>query len=100
MSGSHHKNNIDVFDAILLLKNRDECARFFKDLCTPQEVSALKERWRVCQLLDEEKLSYRQIHEETGTSLATIGRVARFLREEAYGGYRLILKRFHKGDSS
>lgn len=100
MSDSHHSDFVDVFDAILLLKNRDECGRFFQDLCTPQEISVLIERWKVCQLLHEKKLSYREIHERTGTSLATIGRVARFLRDESYGGYRLILQRLHKGDSS
>jgi TrpR-related protein YerC/YecD len=100
MSDGHHGDLVDVFDAILLLKNRDECVRFFKDLCTPQEFSVFIERWKVCQLLYEQKLSYREIHDQTGTSLATIGRVARFLRDEAHGGYRLILQRLHQGDSS
>lgn len=100
MTDSHHKNLVDVFDAILLLKSRAECEQFLKDLCTPQELSALQERWKVCQLLEQKTFSYREIHERTGTSMATIGRVARFLRDEAYGGYRLILQRLKQGDSS
>lgn len=100
MSDGHHSDFIDVFDAVMLLKNRKECEAFLKDLCTPQELSALQERWKVCQLLDQRKFSYRDIHDRTGTSLTTISRVARFLNEEAYGGYRLLLARRQKGDSS
>lgn len=99
MSDSHHEKIVDLVDAILLLKSRDECERFLKDLCTPQELLAIRERFKVCQLLELQTLSYRDIHARTGVSMATIGRVARFLREEAYGGYRLVLRRL-KGDSS
>lgn len=92
--------NIDViaelFEALTLIKDRDEMARFMKDLCTPQEMSALAERWRVCRLLNEGSLSYREIHDVTGASLATITRVARFLKDEPHHGYRSVLKRTKK----
>lgn len=84
---------IGLFESILLLKNVSEVERFFKDLCTPQEIRALIERWRVCQLLNEGNLSYRDIHDLTGASLATIGRVARFLKDEPYRGYEMVLQR-------
>ena len=61
------------------------------DLCTPAELRALSERWRVAELLDKGDLSYRDISAETGVSTTTIGRVARFLKDEPYGGYRLLL---------
>ena len=61
------------------------------DLCTPQELRALAERWRVAEMLDRD-LSYREISAQTGVSTTTIGRVARFLREEPHGGYRLMLE--------
>ena len=83
----------ELCDAILLLKNKEEAYRFLKDLCTPQEMKALSERWRVCRLLDQRELSYRDINSKIGASLATIGRVARFLNNESYGGYQLILER-------
>ncbi len=86
----------ELFDALLLLKNRDEMARFMKDLCTPQELTALAERWRVCQLLHEKELSYREINAQTGTSLATITRVARFLKDEPYQGYTIVIERIKK----
>lgn len=84
-----------LYKAILQLKTTGECFSFFRDLCTPEEIRAMKERWRLAQLLDDEKeaLSYREISAKTGASIATIGRVARFLKQENYQGYRLILDR-------
>lgn len=84
-----------LYKAILQLKTVGECFSFFRDLCTPEEIRAMKERWRLAQLLDNEKetLSYREISAKTGASIATIGRVARFLKQENYHGYRLVLDR-------
>lgn len=86
----------ELCEALLLIKNCDEMIRFFNDLCTPQEIRALAERWRVCRLLHQGDLSYRDINEVSGASLATIGRVARFLKEEPHRGYQLILDRMKK----
>jgi len=86
----------ELYQAILLIQDKQEMAQFFKDLCTPQEIRALAERWRVCQLLHTGKLSYREINSLTGASLATIGRVSRFLKEEPHHGYRLVLGRLPK----
>lgn len=83
----------ELYEALLLIKNSEEMSRFFKDLCTPQEIRALSERWRVCKLLNEGTLSYREINSLTGASLATIGRVARFLNDEPHHGYQLVIKR-------
>lgn len=79
--------------ALLSLDTVAEARRFLADLCTPGERRALAERLRVAQLLDEGRLSYREINEKTGVSTATIARVARFLREEPHQGYRLVLDR-------
>ncbi|HSW73696.1 MAG TPA: YerC/YecD family TrpR-related protein [Candidatus Limnocylindria bacterium] len=86
----------ELFNSLLLITTPEEMGRFFKDLCTPQEIKALAERWRVCKLLHEGNLSYREIHTVTGASLATIGRVARFLKDEPHRGYELVLKRLKK----
>lgn len=85
----------ELFDALLMLKNRDDMERFIRDLCTPQEISVLAERWRVCKLLAQEDLSYREINQKTGASLATITRVARFLRTELHQGYAMVLKKMN-----
>lgn len=86
----------ELYQALLLIKSSEEMNNFFKDLCTPQEIKALSERWRVCKLLNQGTLSYRDINVLTGASLATIGRVARFLNNEPHQGYQLILKRLNR----
>jgi len=65
---------------------------FLSDLCTPAEVEAMIDRWRVAQLLDQGH-TYRDIAELTEVSVTTIGRVARFI-EFGQGGYRAVLDRF------
>ncbi len=83
----------ELAEALVRLRDEAEARAFLTDLCTPAEVHALAERWYVARLLDEGKLTYRQIHDATGVSTTTIVRVARFLRQEAHGGYRLLLDR-------
>ncbi len=73
-----------------------EMQRFLVDLCTPAELRALSERWHVAKILDQGELSYREINARTGVSTTTIGRVARFLKEEPHKGYRLVLDRMKK----
>ncbi len=68
-----------LFKALLTMRSLEECRAFFHDLCTPAELQALKDRWAVAELLADGQLSYRQIHEQTGVSVTTIGRVARYL---------------------
>jgi len=77
--------------AILALESETECRQFLDDLCTPAELEALIDRWSVVPLLVE-GVPYRRIHELTGVSVTTIGRVARFL-SGGNGGYRTVLER-------
>ena len=83
-------------EALLLLKNKNEVNDFLKDLCTPAELKALEERWSVAQLLYEDTLSYRDIATKLDTSTTTVTRVARFLSNEPYQGYKKILNRIKK----
>lgn len=87
----------DLLDAILALSDRGEAEAFLADLCTPAEVRALTERWRVAFLLDKGDLSYRDIAARTGSSTATVVRVARFLKDMPYRGYRRIIDRLKRG---
>ena len=80
-----------LFDAVGSLRTIDECRRFFKDLCTPAELQALVDRWHVVELLQQD-LPYRKIHDLTGVSVTTIGRVARFVTD-GFGGYQVALQR-------
>ena len=84
----------DLFDALLSLKNRDDFARFFEDLCTPAEITSLIDRWLVARLVAD-GVSYRSIQDQTGVSTATVTRVARALTYGA-GGYEIALKRTKK----
>jgi len=80
-------------EAFLMLKNKNEVDGFLKDLCTPAELKALEERWSVAQLLYEDNLSYREIASKLKTSTTTVTRVARFLSNEPYQGYKKLLER-------
>lgn len=82
-----------LVEALTALKTPEETRRFLVDLCTPAEMRALSERWQVARLLDETELSYRDISAQTGVSTTTIGRVARFLKDEPHQGYRIVLDR-------
>jgi TrpR-related protein YerC/YecD len=83
----------DLIDALLALDGRKTAEAFLADLLTPSELRALSERWAVAQLLDAGELSYREIAEKAPSSTATVVRVARFLREMPYKGYRRVLDR-------
>ena len=83
-----------LFDAVLLLKNRDECYSFFEDLCTVNELLSLSQRFEVASMLKAGN-TYMEIAEKTGASTATISRVNRSLN---YGndGYEMIFSRLKK----
>jgi TrpR-related protein YerC/YecD len=80
-----------LFNAVTSLRNTTECRNFFRDLCTPAELQALVDRWQVVELLLQD-MPYRQIHDKTGVSVTTVGRVARFL-SDGFGGYRTAIER-------
>lgn len=83
----------ELAEALVQINDKEEARALLADLCTPAETHTLAERWHVAKLLDAGQLTYRQIHEATGVSTTTIVRVARFLRQENNGGYRLLLDR-------
>jgi len=87
------QNEQALLTAIATLTTVEELQLFLTDLCTPAELRALAARWQVAVLLDRSDTSYRDISEKTGASTTTVGRVARFLNEEPYQGYRLALDR-------
>ncbi len=82
-----------LFEAILKLKDLDECERFFRDICTIKELEEMTSRFRIAQMLNEVKpKSYLEIAKEVGASTTTVTRVAHWLHH-GMGGYQLILKR-------
>ena len=61
-------------DAFAALRSGDEVLAFLEDLCTPAELEAMSDRWRVVPYL-QDRVPYREIHEETKVSVTTIGRL-------------------------
>ena len=93
-----HTEAVDyLFDAILSLKNRDECYTFFEDVCTINEILSLSQRFEVAAMLRSGK-TYLDIAEKTGASTATISRVNRSLN---YGndGYDMVFKRLNTNET-
>ena len=82
---------VRLIEAMLAMRNPGELRAFLDDLCTPAELEAIADRWRVVPLLLE-GIAYREIHDRTGVSVTTIGRIARCL-ETGAGGYRLAAER-------
>ena len=80
-----------LFEAILCLKDKEECYTFFEDVCTINEILSLSPRYEVARMLREQK-TYLDIAEKTGASTATISRVNRSLN---YGndGYDMVFER-------
>ena len=81
-----------LFDAIVTLQSREECAMFFKDLCTIPEVKSMSQRLVVAKML-KDNMVYSEIVAKTGASTATISRVNRSLNYENSGGYDLVFDR-------
>ena len=94
MGKTIHTEAVDqLFDAILSLKNKEECYTFFEDVCTINELLSLSQRFEVAKMLRQKK-TYLEISERTGASTATISRVNRSL---TYGndGYEMVFERLH-----
>lgn len=83
-------------EVLALMDDPHDIVDFLVDLCTPAELEALADRWAVVPLLDQ-GIPYRSIHDRTGVSVTTVGRVARCL-DHGNGGYRAALRR-HTADS-
>ena len=78
-----------LFSAILNLDDSEETERFFRDLCTLNELRDMAQRWAVVRLLAQGK-HYAEISRETGASTATITRIASWLHH-GEGGYEAVL---------
>lgn len=80
-----------LFSAVLLLRTKQECKKFMRDLCTLNELKVMSQRWQAVLSLKKGE-SYREISKKTGLSTATVTRIALWLHN-GEGGYELILNR-------
>lgn len=90
-SSLNNKAMKELFTAITALQSSYECKKFMRDLCTLSELNAMAERLQVARQISQ-NIPYRKIAKSTGTSTATITRVAHWLHHGS-GGYELILHR-------
>jgi TrpR-related protein YerC/YecD len=81
----------ELYEAILALRTVGECRDFFRDLCTLSEITAMAERFQVAKLV-RKNVPYREISKKTGSSTATVTRVAHWFHHGT-GGYRRVLER-------
>ena len=86
------RDDIDeLFRAILLLEDEEDCYRFFEDVCTVNEIHAIAQRLQVAKLLSEDK-TYSEIEAVTKASTATISRINKCLVYGADGYKRILLR--------
>ena len=98
MSKNIRRTEVDhLFEAILTLKDKEECYTFFEDVCTINELLSISQQYEVAKLLREGQ-TYLDISNATGASTATISRVNRSLN---YGndGYDLVLERVNEQEA-
>lgn len=89
-----NKKDLDaLYEAVLELRDVGECKKFFRDLCTMSEISAMVERFKVVKLVKGE-MPYREISRKTGSSTATVTRVSHWFHH-GMGGYKLVLDRIN-----
>lgn len=91
MALAHNEQIDQLFNAILSLKNLDECYQYFEDLFTIKETLTFAQRQEVAGMLANGQ-SYQKTIAETGASSATISRVKRCL-DYGTGGYAMVLAR-------
>ncbi|MCD8018906.1 MAG: YerC/YecD family TrpR-related protein [Clostridiales bacterium] len=72
------ERKIDMYKAILELKDLSECCDFFDDICAVTELRSMEQRFEVAKMLREEKV-YTEIMKKTNASSATISRVNRMM---------------------
>jgi TrpR-related protein YerC/YecD len=82
-----------LFSAILSLETKEDCYRFFEDVCTVGELQAMAQRFYVAKLLSEQ-CTYQEIEKRTKTSAATISRINRCLKYGA-DGYKNALEKLN-----
>ena len=94
-----HNHDVDaLFEAVLSLKNLEECYAFFEDACTIKEILDVSQRLKAAKMLAAGS-NYADISRETGMSTATISRVSKCL-EYGAGGYRTAIARMESASST
>ncbi len=94
MCNWHNESTDELCEALLALKNKEECYAFLDDICTIKEVLEMSQRLWVAKLLNKD-MSYVQISRQTGVSTSTISRISKCF-EYGNGGYKMIIERLQE----
>ena len=94
----HDEDTQALFNAILSLKNIDECYNFFEDLCTMKELADMTQRLHAAGMLLD-GCTYEQIIKKVKLSTATISRINRCI-QYGNGGYETVLSRMEEQEKS
>ena len=81
MAKDHPTGKSGLYQAILKLETPEQCYRFFQDVCSYAELSAMEQRYDIAEMLVDRRI-YTEIKEKTGASSAIISRVNRVLAHE------------------
>lgn len=87
------KDTKNLYNALLSLKNEEECKRFLRDILTKAEIQEFTNRLKVANMLTN-KVSYKKIEKETGMSSTTIARISKWLAK-GMGGYQMVINRLN-----
>ena len=85
------KDYKELFDEILKLETEEECAKFFDDLCTINELDSMLQRIKAAKMLLEDK-TFQEVTKETKISSATLARVSKCIKY-GDGGYKDIIEK-------
>lgn len=89
MGNWYNESTDGLCEALLSLKNKEECYAFLEDLCTVKEILEMSQRLSVAKLLHE-GLNYAAIKSKTGVSTGTISRISNAY-EYGKGGYKKVI---------
>jgi len=93
ISTKNNKKILELADAILALKTRNEAKRFLRDLLTEKELIEFGNRWKAARMLAD-GIIYTEIEKETKLSSTTVARVSKWLNT-GKGGYKLMLQKLN-----
>ena len=82
---------MQLYEVLSSIKNKEDLAKLFEDLCTYQEIENMEQRLQRAKLLLSGS-TYSQVIEQTDVSSATLSRVSRCIRHGS-GGYSQVLKK-------
>ena len=90
------KFNAQLFKAVASLQTPEEVEMFLRDLLTRSELRMAATRLEVAKELITTDKSYRDVSASMPISTTTVTKVARAIKDDGHGGYKVVLDRMSK----